>query len=431
MIVVIGANGRSGVALVKEALRQGLDVRPVVRDDHDARNLEGLIDVNDIFYADADQPASLPPVLDGADVVISCLDPRTAGHGAPIYSPMAAVNILQAASERNVHHLMHMTVMGAYRWSSSKLNRRSFHMDKFLKRQGPSRPWSLLRVSCYHDELIEGHIQPPDGGKPHTIKPSSRYSPISRDDTARLVLGVLPNLVQGRMLQVGGPEVLSGAALNRIIEQHRTGSGRPTSFDPLPSGDMGVDPESTLVSVGQIPRETLSWVLDPIHNKLAPGPAQPFWNRDKPGPHSADLGQSHSFLENMGPILRRVVHTQLIEDMPRLKLPATGAKLDFSAAQPRDNGQNCRVHEGSLVELCNVRILAPDDTLLFTGDMTFLHDELADMLLCWWQVEPTLPEDIWNRCDLGVRRRLVRHARWGDDQYVRDFAAQQHERVQI
>lgn len=428
MVVVIGANGRSGVALVKEAIRQGTPVRPVVRDDRDARNLEGLLDVNQICYADADQPASLPNVLEGADIVISCLDPRTAGQGAPLYSPMAAVNILNVAATLGVRHLMHMTVMGAYRWSSSKLNRRSFHMDKFLKRQGPTRDWSLLRVSCYHDEFIEGHICPPDNGVPHPVKISSRYSPISRADTARLVLGMLPNLIPGRMHQIGGPEVLSGAALNKLIEQHRQGAGRRTIYDPLPNGDMGVTPESTLVSVGSTARETLAWSLDPINNRLAPGPAVPFWERPKPGPHPADRGQSSSFLDKMGGALRRVIHQQLVNDMARLTLPPEGTSLDFSAARVRADGMTTRIHEGQMAELQSVRILAPDGDLLYTGDVTFLHDQLADIFLCWWQTTERLPDDVWTACDLGVRRRLTRHPRWGRDEKVLAFASSLHER---
>jgi uncharacterized protein YbjT (DUF2867 family) len=429
MLVVIGANGRSGVALVKEALRRGVAVRPVVRDDGDARNLEGLLDVNEICYADADQPASLPPVLEGAGVVVSCLDPRTAGHGAPPYTPKAAVNILHAAAALGVHHLVHLSVMGAYRWSSSALNRRSFHMDKFLKREGPTQPWSLMRISCYHDELIEGHIQPPDGGSPHPIKHSSRFTPISRADMARALLDILPDLVPGRMLQIGGPEVLSGEALNQIVEAHRTGSGHRTAYDPLPSGDMGVTTESTRVCVGSVPRETLAWMLDPINHALSTGSDKAFWERPRPGPHPSDRGESRTFLEHMGPMLRRIVHAQLIEDLPRLKLPAAGASLDFSSARPRPDGLTTRAHEGQLCELLSIRLLAPDGSLLYTGDLNFLHDELADDLRCWWrQGDDDLPEDIWVGCDLGVRRRLTTHPRWGSDPKVRAFAAANHER---
>jgi hypothetical protein len=87
-----------------------------------------------------------------------------------------------------------------------------------------------------------------------------------------------------------------------------------------------------------------------------------------------------------------------------------------------------RIHEGQMAELQSVRILAPDGDLLYTGDVTFLHDQLADIFLCWWQTMEMLPDDVWTACDLGVRRRLTRHPRWGRDPKVLAFASSLHER---
>ena len=431
MLVVIGANGRTGVEIVREALRQGLPVRPVVRDDDDARRLEGLVPVNDIHYADADHPASLEPVLRGATSVLSCIDPRTAGHGSPVYDRKAAANIVNLAAELGVGRVVHISVIGGYRWSPSPLNRRSFHMDKWIRRAGITYPWTLCRVSGYHDELIEGHIRPPDGGRPHPIRPSSRYAPMSRRDAARAILHALPSLVLGRTLQVGGPEILSGTHLNALVQQYgpSRSSGPLTSYDPLPHGDMAVTPESTWVSVRWRPRETLAWALDPDHNPLPPEPA-PLWDRAAPGPHPADRGQDFSLLRALGPALRRVLHGQLIEDLGRLGLPTAGVTLDFSGAAPRPDGLRTRVHGGELVELRDVRALTPDGALLHSGAVTFLHDELADVLLCWWlRPDGAMPAFVWEACDLGVRRRLPHHPRWSADPRVRSFAAEQHERV--
>ena len=45
MLVIVGANGRTGVELVRQALQRGLDVRAVVRDDRDADKLNDVIPV--------------------------------------------------------------------------------------------------------------------------------------------------------------------------------------------------------------------------------------------------------------------------------------------------------------------------------------------------------------------------------------------------
>ena len=59
MIVVFGANGKTGIEVVKEAMRRGLDVRPVAKNDHDTHRLEQVVDVNQIAFADAEHPEAI------------------------------------------------------------------------------------------------------------------------------------------------------------------------------------------------------------------------------------------------------------------------------------------------------------------------------------------------------------------------------------
>jgi uncharacterized protein YbjT (DUF2867 family) len=225
MLVIVGANGRTGVAIVREALRQGLDVRPVVRDDHDARHLNGLLDVQKVCYADADQPASLPPVLEGARQVVCCIDPRTAGPGAPPYGRRAAGNVARAADEAGAEVVLHMSVMNPFRWHRARLNRCAFHLEEWVQRW--TDRWAILRVSCYHDEVIEGHVRPPDGGRPAHVQRVGRYSPMSRDDAARVAVQWLGRPTPGRAQCIGGPELLWGEELERRCAPHRSGA-RPT-----------------------------------------------------------------------------------------------------------------------------------------------------------------------------------------------------------
>ncbi|MFT5686399.1 MAG: hypothetical protein ACI8RZ_007355 [Myxococcota bacterium] len=427
MLVILGAGGRTGLEILKEALRRGMAVRPVVRDDNDASSLEGVVGVNQICYANASYPDSLPPVLAGADAVISCIDARTAGHGSPEYDKQAAANVVMAAAAQDVARVMHLSVIGGYRWSKSRLNRRGFHMDKYIKLAGIDTPWTLCRVSCYHDEIIDGHVRPPDGGRPHPIHPSSRYAPISRRDCARLVLDVLPDLIPGRTLQIGGPEIYSGIQLQGLAAAYRSGSGQITRYDPLPNGDMAVTPGSTRVSIGLMPHETLAWALDPASNPLSEGTA-PFWQRPRPGPHPADSCQTRSLLSELGEALRYVIHDQLIADLGRMGLPTEGVRLDFDGAT-RAGSLTRALHGGQLSALDGVRALSPDGALLHRGGMTFVFDELADMLLVWWVRGDGMPEAVWTLCDLGVRRRLIHHPIWQSDPQVRAFAADRHERV--
>ena len=111
MLVVVGANGRTGIEVVKEALRRGRQVRAVVRDDRDARNLDDVIDVQHISYADPEHYAALVPALQGATEVIAAIDPRTGGPGAPVYGDEAAPNVIRAAKDAGANAIIYLSVI--------------------------------------------------------------------------------------------------------------------------------------------------------------------------------------------------------------------------------------------------------------------------------------------------------------------------------
>lgn len=378
MLVVIGANGRTGVEIVREALCRGLPVRAVVRPQDDLRPLAAWIRAEDLHYADADHPSSLEPVLEGAHQVISCIDPRAAGRDVPGHDRQAAAHIVRCAARLGIDRIVHLSVMGSHRWSPGPLSRRSFHMDAGLQRADLPSAWTLCRVSGYHDELIAAHLRPPDGGRPHPLRASSRYSPLSRRDAARALLQVLPHLSPGQPLHLAGPEILSGSDLHALLPA----PGRPrlrlrwpyTPCEPLPHGDLAIHPQQSGLWGSWAPRETLAWALDPVRHPLAPPP-----------PHPADRGQGFSFLRGMGPHLRWTLHEHLVADLGRLRLPTEGVTLDFSGAAALPDGARARVQDGEMVALSGVRAVTPDGALLHSGGVTFLHDARAEIFLCWWQ----------------------------------------------
>jgi uncharacterized protein YbjT (DUF2867 family) len=419
MLVIFGANGRTGREILRQAIDAGMEVRPVVRDDRDGRGLDKLIDVGKVCYADADHPASLSPVLDGATQVVSCINARTAGHGCPSYDEEAGANIVRAAVEAGIEHVLHLSVVGAYRWSPNPLNRASFRIDRKV-RVLKDLPWTMVRVSCYTDEIIEGHVRPPDGGKPHGIARSSRYAPISRRDVGRIVVDLLPKMIPSRTLYVGGPDTWYGKELEALIAPFLQGSGGRTSYGQLPPGDVCVMPDTTRIMVDIQPRDRLIHRLEERTSAATEREAAPVYKRGEPPAHRSDQGKDLKNLREMGKDLRRVVHAQLIADLVRLGIPSDDVQLDFSSARKRKGGREAKVHEGTIREFTGVRALSPDGELLHRGGVDFLWDKLADEFYCWWAGEG-LPLSVWVSLDLGVRRRLAEEPHFSEDSQVQTF----------
>jgi uncharacterized protein YbjT (DUF2867 family) len=422
MLVIVGANGRTGVELVRQAVERGLVVRAVVRDDRDADKLNGVIHVGQISYADPDHYDALPPALQGAKSVICCVDPRTGGPGAPIYGEASSSNVVRAAAEVGADNVLYLSVMGAFRWSPNVLNRKAFHLERGVR--ALSAPWTMFRISSYIDELIEGHVRPPDGGRPHSLKPASRYSPVSRREAAQMALDYLRDkAVPGRQVSVGGPRVWTGEQITALIAPWRQpGSGR-TKYRSLPSGDVSVMPDSTLVTVGYVPQEQIEDFLDPSSTPPKPTEPAPVYARDDPGPHPTDAGKALKVLDPLAKSLRYVVHAQLTRDLERLGMQGTDITLDFSQARKRKSGRTAEAHDGTIAELQTVKVIDETGIFIHQGSVDFIRDPLADEFYCWWADEG-IPEHVWLALDLGVKRRVSADPHFADDARCAAFRAQ-------
>lgn len=417
MLVLIGTNGRTGAAIYAEAKRRGMRIRPVVRDDRDIERIKKLVDVRELCYADPNHLDALRPVMEGATTVISCIDPRTTGPGATLYERPASANIATAAVEAGVAQILHLSVFGAYRWSYAPLNQQAFELEVGLRDQ--PCPWAVLRVSCYFDELIEGHVRPPDGGKPHPIPKGGRWSPTSRRDAAKMALDYLDRMVPGRLLNIGGPKPYFARDLDAMLRPlAQRGNGRLTRAPSLPPGDVSVQPDSTRSVVGYVPVDTLEAALE-AGDDGEPPRRDTVYPTGEPAPHPADMGAQARVLEKASADLRRALHRALVDDLPRLGLPKEGVRLDFGRASP--GARWVKAHAGELPEMKGVRVLDARGELLFTGEVELLRDRLAEELRVWWKGDQ-IPDAVWESLDMGVRRRLTKDSHFAVDPRVRAFA---------
>jgi uncharacterized protein YbjT (DUF2867 family) len=411
MLIVFGANGRTGSAIVAEAILRGISVRAIVRDDRDVHNLPESLSLQDISYADPLEPRSLAAVLSGAKQVISCIDPRTSGPGAVIYAGQAAEHIVNASAVAGATEILHVSVMGAYRWAYTSLNRKAFYLEGGVR--NCNAPWAILRISCYHDEVIEGHIVPPDGGKPSPFKKSSRYSPVSRADAARMILDHMKNFKPGRSPCMGGPEVFTGSQLGQATTRWlQPGQGKKTTYAGLPPGDVSVAPHTTRQLIGWIPETRIADVLSAPEVKPTKTENAPVYANRNPQPHPSDLGKTGAALAPLETILRRVVHTQLAEDLHRVLADVGDYNLCFANA--RRGKAQAPAHDGTMFAYGGVRVLDKQGKILHKGKVNFLRDELAEVFFCWWDTGE-IPTRIWDQLNMGVRRRLRKNPRFKSD----------------
>ena len=410
---VVGANGRLGIALIDSAAASGLAARPIVRDDRDQALVGERFGASEMYYADPVHEEALVPVFEGLTHVIAAVEPRALGPGSPIHSAAAGAALVNAARRSGVKRLLFVSVMGAFRWSPHPLCRRAHRLEQSLRTA--DGPWAVARVSAYVDELVEGHIRPPDGGAVRRLAASGRYSPLSRAEAARLLLSMVQRVELHRSQAMGGLDTYSAAQLRALLDRWQpVRSGRQTRYFGLPPGDVSVDPETTLCGAGVPPTVALVDALDAAYNeqRLDHSPQEPVYPTGDPGPDAADTGADVPALRAAGEELRRVLHRQLGEHLRAEGVPVY--RLDFSHAERR--GGAVQAHDGELCELNEVRGLNVAGEVVYTGPMCFVHDPLADGL--WVFAGERIPDSVWDLLDMGVRRRLVASPRWGSDHRV-------------
>ncbi len=421
-LAIVGADGWLGLHVARLARAGGLDVFPVTGGHQSHEALEGIFSFGETRYASYDSFKAMKVALDGATHVVASLEPRGRGQGLPRIPPRAASILVDAAREASVGKLLYVSVMGAFRWSTHALNRHAYWMERALTRR--PGPWAVLRLSCYHQELVDAHVRPPDGRVPRPIPRNGRYSPISGEDAARLILAALPRIPVGRLQAVGGPAVYGSAQLSRLTSGLVSrGLGLPTAYRALPRGDVSVSPQETLAACGVLPEDTIESLLESLSAWKARPETAPrvptVYPAEPPGPSTLDSGEPVPVLQECSPALRRVVHQQLGDDLARRGLDV--ARLDFSGARP--GSRRVRVHGGFITDMDGVRALDARGDLVHQGSVEWLRDELGEVFHVFFGDQ--IPAALWRELDMGVRRRLVKDPRWSRDPRVRSWSRRQ------
>lgn len=107
-VLVVGATGGIGHLVVREALREGYDVRALVRSREKAARL--LPDQADVIVGDVTDPQTLAPAVDGVDAVILTLG-SSPQESAEEIDYGGVRNILSALGGRRVRVVL-MTAIG-------------------------------------------------------------------------------------------------------------------------------------------------------------------------------------------------------------------------------------------------------------------------------------------------------------------------------
>lgn len=203
-VLIVGATGYIGRAVVTEAVQQGYDVTVVTRSQSDDQ-----FDGAKIIVADVANPASIAKAFEKKiDVVISCLACRS-GLPQDFYDIdyKATLNVLKTAQENGAGKFILLSAI-CVRKPDLPLQLAKLKMEDELIRSGID--YTIVRPTAYF-WVFDTQTKMIRKGKPGFLIGSGEqatHNPIAKEDLAEFLVDSIANGERrDRIFVIGGPEV--------------------------------------------------------------------------------------------------------------------------------------------------------------------------------------------------------------------------------
>jgi divinyl chlorophyllide a 8-vinyl-reductase len=203
-VLIVGATGYIGRAVVAESVRQGYNVIAVTR----SQKHDSAFDGAEVVVADVADPASIAKLFNRkVDVVISCLATRS---GLPKdfddIDYKATLNVLDAALASGTGKFILLSAI-CVRKPELPLQLAKLKMEDELMRSGID--YTIVRPTAYF-WVFDSQTKMIARGRPGYVIGSgdqSRHNPIAREDLAEFMVSSIRDVERNnRIFILGGPE---------------------------------------------------------------------------------------------------------------------------------------------------------------------------------------------------------------------------------
>jgi uncharacterized protein YbjT (DUF2867 family) len=228
-VLVTGATGRQGGAVIRHMLPRGWKLRALTRNPggQAARDLEqkGV----EIAQGDLDDMASIERAVRGAHGVYSVQDYWTIGARREVQQ---GKNLADAAKKAGVNHFVYSSVGGAERSSGIDHWETKWEIEQHIRKIG--LPATILRPAAFMENyyidqveigILKGKLMDP-------IRADKPYQTIAADDIGAFAAYAFddPDQMLGKELEIAGSELTNPQAaevFSRVL-------GKPVRFQKLP-----------------------------------------------------------------------------------------------------------------------------------------------------------------------------------------------------
>ena len=232
MILIVGASGHLGSAVVQHLLVQGKSIRVMTRNPPGLAHLkrQGV----EIVSGDLRDPSSLTNACQGVEQVLAAahaLDGKGDNNPRTV-DDMGNRYLIDAARAAGVKHFIFVSVQGAGPDSPLEFFRIKYRAEEYLRASGLN--YTILRPGAYMELWVQLIGQPIRKQGKATIFGSGNnpINFVSVEDVARFVsIGLDDARTRNAVIEVGGPENLT---MNQAAEIFERASGRQAKKHHIP-----------------------------------------------------------------------------------------------------------------------------------------------------------------------------------------------------
>ena len=228
-VLVTGATGRQGGAVIRHMLPKGWKLRALTRnpDGHEAQALacQGI----EVMRGDLEDPDSIARAASGAYGIYSVQDFWAVGAKREVQQ---GKNVANAAKKAEIKHFVYSSVGGAERKTQIPHWESKWEVENYIRKLGlPAtviRPVSFMET-YYIDQVEIGILK---GKLADPIRGNKPYQTIATDDIGAFVALAFerPSQFIGKALEIAGSE-LTNVEAAKVFSQVL---GRPVKFQRIP-----------------------------------------------------------------------------------------------------------------------------------------------------------------------------------------------------
>ncbi len=247
MILVTGAGGFAGSRIMTRLVDEGQNPRGLVRDATRARQRLPASGY-ELVAGDTTKPETLAAAVEGVDTIIHTAfitADRKQGPGVNYYETnvRGTNNLLDAAKRAGVRRIVELGGLGTKPAKPGSYMQGRWAADEAIKSSGLA--WSILGPSIQFGsgsafftglaDLVKSAPAVPMVGNGKRL-----FQPIWVDDVARAIvlMATLPQRYDGRVIEIGGPQIFSYAQILDLIMQ-TLGTRKPKVPGPTPLVAIG------------------------------------------------------------------------------------------------------------------------------------------------------------------------------------------------